>query len=65
MFACVVIYAALFALLLPGLMRPESLTWPSAAGAVCVVAGSMLGALGSAGVGRESGTAYREEKGDG
>ena len=57
--------AALFASLLPGLMRPESLTWPSAAGAVCVVAGSMLGALGSAGVGRESGTAYREEKDDG
>ncbi|HIC68203.1 MAG TPA: EamA family transporter [Candidatus Latescibacteria bacterium] len=57
--------AALFASLLPGLMQPESLTWTSGAGAVCVVAGSMLGALGSAGVGRESGTAYREEKGDG
>jgi drug/metabolite transporter (DMT)-like permease len=58
--------AALFASLLPGLMQPESLTLPSAAGAACVVAGSMLGALGNAGVGRtESGAAKREKAGDG
>ena len=58
--------AALFASLLPGLMQPESLTLPSAAGAACGVAGSMLGALGNAGVGRtESGAAKREKAGDG
>ena len=58
--------AALFASLLPGLMEPESLTWPSAAGAVCVVGGSMLGALGSPGAeGTHNGAAKREETQDG
>lgn len=32
---------------LPGLVEPESLTWASVSGALCVVAGSTLSALGS------------------
>jgi len=42
-----IVIATLFAAVLPTLMRPEQLTPTSISGAVLVVAGSMLGALGS------------------